>query len=128
MTTTSPHTGTPRYLAPELLSDPPAMPSKASDVWALGCIGLEVRLFRSPYDISFLMGVYLYLSVSPWHPALQETEKSIRYTPQNRFWGESSRKAKESRCFTRRHLGHFRRMLAADALEACDDVIDSSST
>lgn len=44
VTTTTPFTGTERYLAPELLTESDPKPSTGSDVWALGCIGLEVRL------------------------------------------------------------------------------------
>jgi len=44
MTTTTEHTGTERYLAPELvMADDGGRPTIASDVYALGCIGLEVR-------------------------------------------------------------------------------------
>jgi serine/threonine protein kinase len=44
MTTTSEHTGTTRYLAPELVaSEENVAPTKESDVYALGCLGLEVR-------------------------------------------------------------------------------------
>lgn len=44
MTTTSEHTGTTRYLAPELvMSEESVAPTLASDVYALGCLGLEVR-------------------------------------------------------------------------------------
>jgi len=42
MTTTSHHFGTERYLAWEL-SEGENPPSTASDVYAVGCIGLEVR-------------------------------------------------------------------------------------
>lgn len=43
MTTTSEHTGTARYLAPELASNDAAVyPTTSSDVYALGCLGLEV--------------------------------------------------------------------------------------
>jgi serine/threonine protein kinase len=41
MTTTSPHTGTDRYLAYELLLDG-ATPTVASDIFALGGVGLVV--------------------------------------------------------------------------------------
>jgi len=54
MTTTSEHTGTERYLAPELvISEENVKPTMASDVYALGCLGLEVCgiLFTS-----FLLG------------------------------------------------------------------------
>ena len=44
-TTTTAHTGTERYLARELLVEgDEARPTRASDIYALGCIGLEVRL------------------------------------------------------------------------------------
>ncbi|KIM21076.1 hypothetical protein M408DRAFT_81026, partial [Serendipita vermifera MAFF 305830] len=44
MTTTSEHTGTARYLAPELVSsDHTVPPTKESDMYAVGCLGLEVR-------------------------------------------------------------------------------------
>ena len=43
MTTTSEHTGTTRYLAPELVSSEENVPpTTESDVYALGCLGLEV--------------------------------------------------------------------------------------
>jgi serine/threonine protein kinase len=43
MTTTSEHTGTERYLAPELvISEENVNPITASDMYALGCLGLEV--------------------------------------------------------------------------------------
>jgi serine/threonine protein kinase len=41
LTTTSAHTGTVRYLAFQLVEDG-EVPTTASDVYALGCIGLEV--------------------------------------------------------------------------------------
>ncbi len=41
LTTTSAHTGTERYLSYELLEDE-CVPTTASDVYALACIGLEV--------------------------------------------------------------------------------------
>jgi len=53
MTTTSPHTGTARYLAYELLRDEEDIkPTKESDIFALGCIGLEVVHFSSVIEIS----------------------------------------------------------------------------
>jgi serine/threonine protein kinase len=43
MTTTSEHTGTTRYLAPELVaSEENVYPTTESDLYALGCLGLEV--------------------------------------------------------------------------------------
>lgn len=59
LTTTSVHTGTDRYLAPELLSEDGERPSTASDVWALGCIGLEVRF------LSFKLGYFLIVKLVP---------------------------------------------------------------
>lgn len=48
MTTTSEHTGTARYLSPELvISDTDVPPTPASDIYALGSLGLEVRLDNS---------------------------------------------------------------------------------
>jgi serine/threonine protein kinase len=44
MTTTTVHTGTERYLAYELfMAEKDAIPTTASDIYATGCIGLEVR-------------------------------------------------------------------------------------
>jgi hypothetical protein len=38
-----PSTGTNRYIAPEFLSsDLPVIPTTASDIYALGCLGLKV--------------------------------------------------------------------------------------
>lgn len=43
LTTTTGHTGTARYLSLELVDgDDGTIPSPASDIWALGCVGLEV--------------------------------------------------------------------------------------
>jgi serine/threonine protein kinase len=48
MTTTSEYTGTTRYLAPELvIPDYSVCPTTSSDVYAAGCIGLEVP-FTAP--------------------------------------------------------------------------------
>ena len=45
-TTTSEHTGTERYLSYELvLSDDTSDPTTASDIYALGCIGLEASIY-----------------------------------------------------------------------------------
>jgi len=50
-TTATAHHGTVRYLAHELVNDPnPRPPSTASDVHALGCIGLEVSLSLTVYN------------------------------------------------------------------------------
>lgn len=44
MTTTTQHTGTERYLAYELvIAGEKAKPTTYSDIYAVGCIGLEVR-------------------------------------------------------------------------------------
>jgi serine/threonine protein kinase len=43
LTTTTAHTGTVRYLSFELVDgDDVAKPTAASDIWALGCGGMEV--------------------------------------------------------------------------------------
>jgi serine/threonine protein kinase len=52
LTTTSEHVGTALYLAHELVVNQPPIPTKHSDVHALGCIGLEVRLAYLDWDIS----------------------------------------------------------------------------
>jgi serine/threonine protein kinase len=45
MTTTTAHTGTTRYLAYELVQNMGvAKPTTASDIYALGCIGMEVSI------------------------------------------------------------------------------------
>jgi serine/threonine protein kinase len=49
MTTTTNHTGTERYLAYELVATGEfASPTTASDIYAVGCIGLEVGFNRYP--------------------------------------------------------------------------------
>jgi hypothetical protein len=46
LTTTSQHTENVRYLSYELvLSADACFPTTASDIYALGCIGLEVRMY-----------------------------------------------------------------------------------
>jgi serine/threonine protein kinase len=48
MTTTTAHVGTERYLAPELVSgEDLEYPTTASDIYAVGCLGLEVS-FMAP--------------------------------------------------------------------------------
>jgi serine/threonine protein kinase len=52
MTTTSEHTGTERYLAPELvMSETTVYPTIQSDVYALGCLGLEVSCALHHVDL-----------------------------------------------------------------------------
>ncbi|CCA76348.1 hypothetical protein PIIN_10343 [Serendipita indica DSM 11827] len=49
--TTSAHTGTPRYLAPEQVDpDNPSRPTMATDVYAVGCIGYEFIYSAVPYS------------------------------------------------------------------------------
>ncbi|KAG8833186.1 hypothetical protein FRC17_011185 [Serendipita sp. 399] len=51
LTTTSAHTGTARYLAYELVvSSDTVIPTVESDIYALGCVGLNVIFLRSPYS------------------------------------------------------------------------------
>ncbi|KAG8832629.1 hypothetical protein FRC17_000982 [Serendipita sp. 399] len=49
MTTTTPHTGTTRYLSRELLTGETPAPTPASDCHALGCIILEFAYLQLPY-------------------------------------------------------------------------------
>jgi serine/threonine protein kinase len=52
MTTTSAHIGTMRYLAPELVAaDDQPTTTPYSDVYALGCLGLEVRFKLNCYKV-----------------------------------------------------------------------------
>jgi serine/threonine protein kinase len=68
MTTTSEHAGTIRYLAPELVaSDVSVPPTLASDMYALGCLGLQVRR-QGPFPDcgpGFNQRDTVYLSSSP---------------------------------------------------------------
>lgn len=61
-----PSTGTERYLAPELLEED-AIPTKASDVWALGCIGLEVSLLMNSATSSYLLAQFVYSTMPYQH-------------------------------------------------------------
>ncbi|CAG7855260.1 SubName: Full=Uncharacterized protein {ECO:0000313/EMBL:CCA75953.1} [Serendipita indica DSM 11827] len=48
--TTTPHSGTPRYLAPEQVDlNRPSKPTTAADVYAVGCIGFEFIYSKVPY-------------------------------------------------------------------------------
>ncbi|PVF94196.1 kinase-like protein [Serendipita vermifera] len=50
LTTTTAHTGTERYLAPELVkSRDVCHPTRESDVYAMGCVGLKFILLIKPY-------------------------------------------------------------------------------
>jgi len=74
MTTTTHHTGTVRYLAYELvLAGEDAMPTTASDIYAVGCIGLEV-VFMSDRKIPVLIRVLS--SSSPKFPT-QPTKATL---------------------------------------------------
>ena len=54
MTTTTQHTGTERYLAYELvIAGDEAIPTTLSDIYAVGCIGLEVCSSTLLMNISF---------------------------------------------------------------------------
>jgi serine/threonine protein kinase len=56
MTTTTAHTGTERYLAPELVNgDDLEYPTAASDIYAMGCLGLEVRFHWHTYRYQHLI-------------------------------------------------------------------------
>jgi serine/threonine protein kinase len=43
LTTTTAHTGTSRYLAYELVMAEAGIPTTSSDIYAAGCVGLEVE-------------------------------------------------------------------------------------
>ncbi|KIM22653.1 hypothetical protein M408DRAFT_282468 [Serendipita vermifera MAFF 305830] len=50
MNTTSPHTGTTRYLAYELVAgEDVLLPTTSSDIWALACVGLVIIFNQLPY-------------------------------------------------------------------------------
>ncbi|KAG8805479.1 hypothetical protein FRC17_005486 [Serendipita sp. 399] len=49
MTTTTPHTGTTRYLSQELMIAETPTPTLASDCYALGCVILEFAYLQLPY-------------------------------------------------------------------------------
>lgn len=49
LTTTTTHTGTVRYLAHELVVSDQPLPTVASDVHAIGCIGLDLIFLTPPY-------------------------------------------------------------------------------
>ncbi|PVF91693.1 kinase-like protein [Serendipita vermifera] len=50
LTTTTLHTGTERYLAPELVkSNEDAIPTRKSDVYAMGCVSLKFLFSRNAY-------------------------------------------------------------------------------
>ncbi|PVF94190.1 kinase-like protein [Serendipita vermifera] len=49
LTTTTAHTGTERYLAPELVDSDVCRPTCESDVYAMGCVGLRFIFLVNPY-------------------------------------------------------------------------------
>jgi serine/threonine protein kinase len=56
MTTTTAHTGTVRYLAYELVKcNNKATPTTATDMYALGCLALEVRRLPISSQLSILI-------------------------------------------------------------------------
>ena len=50
MTTTIPHTGTERYLAYELVMASEVVPTTATDIYAMGCIGVEESHLSKIYN------------------------------------------------------------------------------
>ena len=84
MTTTSEHTGTARYLAPELVSsDETVYPTTASDVYGLACLGLEVNILdfdtRVLYDLQIMQILIVYLpSKAVCSPCQQLARPNIR--------------------------------------------------
>jgi serine/threonine protein kinase len=67
MTTTTYHTGTERYLAYELvIAGEEAIPTTASDVYAVGCIGLEVCfLLEQAEETASLIEVTVHFLTGP---------------------------------------------------------------
>jgi serine/threonine protein kinase len=63
MTTTTEHTGTIPYLAPELVSSEttvyPTYPTTASDVYAVGCLGLRVSRVLLPLGYFCLRSIFI---------------------------------------------------------------------
>jgi serine/threonine protein kinase len=53
LNTTTTHTGTVRYLAHELVVDEKPLPTEASDVHAIGCIGLDVSSHILDFGVLF---------------------------------------------------------------------------
>ncbi|CAE6429492.1 unnamed protein product [Rhizoctonia solani] len=49
LTSSSPFAGTVRYMSPELLIPDSARPSPAADMWAYGCVALEILCRIQPY-------------------------------------------------------------------------------
>ncbi|KAG8815231.1 hypothetical protein FRC17_000780 [Serendipita sp. 399] len=66
LTTTAAHTGTPRYLAYELVisEDDMAKPTRESDIYALGCVGLDVSSF-APVEYGDVALTSVLVSISP---------------------------------------------------------------
>lgn len=65
LTTTTAHTGTARYLSLELVeADEGSIPTTASDMYALGCIGMEVRIASQPMNRRLINYSVHLLSVS----------------------------------------------------------------
>ncbi|CUA73542.1 Putative serine/threonine-protein kinase/receptor R826 [Rhizoctonia solani] len=50
LSSSSPFAGTVRYMSPELLLPESAIPSPAADMWAYGCISLEILCRIQPYN------------------------------------------------------------------------------
>jgi serine/threonine protein kinase len=60
--TTPINSSTMRYLANELIvAEEPAIATKASDVWAVGCLGLEVRLIIESFSTNNIILYYIFL-------------------------------------------------------------------
>jgi serine/threonine protein kinase len=73
MTTSTTHTGTARYLAYELvrnMGSPDANPTLATDIYALGCLGMEVgsellpKLRTKPHSFSSLSAAFRHIMTS----------------------------------------------------------------
>lgn len=60
MSTRSAHTGTPLYLSYELANGD-SSPTQASDIHALGCVGMEVGLCSGRYGLSLILFILVYI-------------------------------------------------------------------
>ncbi|KZS88613.1 kinase-like protein, partial [Sistotremastrum niveocremeum HHB9708] len=76
--------GTTKWLAPELVMHDPPIPSTYSDVWAFGCIIMEIFVNTTPYSNCRYYQAILkkILDKTPPHEGLPEVEQKIRSVPE----------------------------------------------
>ncbi|PVF94261.1 kinase-like protein [Serendipita vermifera] len=71
LTTTTAHAGTARYLAYELvvkMGDPEALPTTATDIYALGCLGMEFICSTPPHHLLGNNLALIYRTIGDGHP------------------------------------------------------------